>query len=325
MSVKLQDLILYGSAVMPEDDATLAIGGAIDKTRRVVFADVAGLLQIISSAAGDTTQNVTVTLRTTGGAIASEQKTLNGTTAVLLTTTGIDRLLKAVKNTSTTGDVAVEAQTAERSGTAQSGAADYLQLDAGASAVDDYYNGMVLRLTGGTGSGQIRRVIDYVAATKRAYVSRDFTPVPDATTTFRAAKGMLFDKAPTECLEVRRPCYGAAADYVGSTRTHYEKLFYANESATDLTAALVKEVADPSAVVAFALEAALGGSTTNGSGNSRLVAPGALTFDSADKNVANGGVLTAAATQALWIAFTRASGDAALKTTFTLSLEGQTT
>ena len=70
------------------------------------------------------------------------------------------------------------------SGTAQAGAADTITLAAAASAVDDYYNGMKVRLTGGTGSGQIRTIIDYVGSTKVATVDSNWSVNPDATTTY---------------------------------------------------------------------------------------------------------------------------------------------
>jgi hypothetical protein len=54
------------------------------------------------------------------------------------------------------------------SGTAQAGAATTLTLRAGASAVNDAYNGMTARLTGGAGSVQERRISDYVGASKVA-------------------------------------------------------------------------------------------------------------------------------------------------------------
>lgn len=47
-------------------------------------------------------------------------------------------------------------------GTLQSGGTTTVRLAAGASAVDDVYNGMTLRSTGGTGSGQERKIVDYV-------------------------------------------------------------------------------------------------------------------------------------------------------------------
>lgn len=54
------------------------------------------------------------------------------------------------------------------SGNAQAGSANTLTLRAGASAVDDAFNGMTARLTDGT--GRERRISDYVGATKVATV-----------------------------------------------------------------------------------------------------------------------------------------------------------
>jgi hypothetical protein len=67
-----------------------------------------------------------------------------------------------------------------RSGTAQAGAAGSITLDAGASAVNDFYDGMVF-ITGGTGAGQSRAITDYVGATKVATVSPNWVTTPDAT------------------------------------------------------------------------------------------------------------------------------------------------
>jgi hypothetical protein len=71
----------------------------------------------------------------------------------------------------------------KNSGTAQAGSASTITLAAGASAVNDFYNGMTVRLTGGTGSGQERKITDYVGATKVATISPDWT-APDATSTY---------------------------------------------------------------------------------------------------------------------------------------------
>lgn len=71
-----------------------------------------------------------------------------------------------------------------QSGTAQAGAASAITLATGASDTDDYYNGMQVRLDGGTGDGQIRSIIDYVGSTKVATVDSDWDINPDATTTY---------------------------------------------------------------------------------------------------------------------------------------------
>lgn len=69
------------------------------------------------------------------------------------------------------------------SGTAQAGAATTITLDTGASTEDDFYVGMYVRTTGGTGPGQARKIIDYVGSTRVATVE-GWTTTPDATTTF---------------------------------------------------------------------------------------------------------------------------------------------
>ena len=79
-----------------------------------------------------------------------------------------------------------------RSSTATGGGASTITLDAGASAVDDYYNGCYVRTTGGTGGGgtggadnQARKIIDYVGSTKVATVGRPWEVQPvGASTTF---------------------------------------------------------------------------------------------------------------------------------------------
>lgn len=71
-----------------------------------------------------------------------------------------------------------------RSNTAQAGASATITLDASASATDDIYNDNVVYITGGTGAGQIRRITDYVGATKVATVKPNWTTAPDNTSTF---------------------------------------------------------------------------------------------------------------------------------------------
>lgn len=73
---------------------------------------------------------------------------------------------------------------ATHAGTATAGAASTITLAAGASAVDDTYNGLIIRTTGGTGTGQRRLIYDYVGATKVATVSYPWATAPDATTTY---------------------------------------------------------------------------------------------------------------------------------------------
>jgi hypothetical protein len=73
---------------------------------------------------------------------------------------------------------------ATRTGTAQAGASGSITLDTAASAVDDYYNGMVLRTDGGTGAGQARVVTDYNGTSKLATVLPAWETTPSTDTTY---------------------------------------------------------------------------------------------------------------------------------------------
>jgi hypothetical protein len=80
-----------------------------------------------------------------------------------------------------------------RSATAAAGAASAVTLDSAAVNLDDYYNGCVIKTTGGTGGGggagardnQARVIIDYAGTTRVATVSPAWEVMPDATTTFQ--------------------------------------------------------------------------------------------------------------------------------------------
>jgi len=74
-------------------------------------------------------------------------------------------------------------ETQLRTGTAQAGASTTITLDAGASALDDFYNYAIIAITGGTGVSQSRIIEDYVGSTKVATVAAWVTD-PDNTSTF---------------------------------------------------------------------------------------------------------------------------------------------
>jgi len=69
-------------------------------------------------------------------------------------------------------------------GTAQAGASTTITLKSSSSSTDDYYNGLYITITGGTGSGQIRIIEDYVGSTKVATVDRAWTTTPNNTSTY---------------------------------------------------------------------------------------------------------------------------------------------
>jgi len=88
---------------------------------------------------------------------------------------------------STVGEVSYANIT--RSGTAQAGGASTITLDAAASAVDEYYQGDIVYITGGTGASQSRQISSYVGATKIATVEPAWGTAPDVTSTFKLIAG----------------------------------------------------------------------------------------------------------------------------------------
>ena len=67
-------------------------------------------------------------------------------------------------------------------GTAQAGSTTTITLASSESPVDDYFNGVLIEITGGTGEGQISLITDYVGATKIATAT--FATAPDSTSTY---------------------------------------------------------------------------------------------------------------------------------------------
>lgn len=76
------------------------------------------------------------------------------------------------------------------SGTAQAGAAGTITFPSGAAAIDDVYNGCIVKTTGGTGGGgtggannQARVIKNYVGSTRVATIEPNWEVAPDTTTT----------------------------------------------------------------------------------------------------------------------------------------------
>jgi hypothetical protein len=114
VSVVSTDLVLYHAANQSDVDGA-TVGGAIDALRRPDFTQLASnaALEVVSSAAGDTTQTVTVRARNAAGSIVSQTVTLNGTTAVQLATLGtVERVLKCEMSATATGTVTLRVTSA---------------------------------------------------------------------------------------------------------------------------------------------------------------------------------------------------------------------
>lgn len=71
-----------------------------------------------------------------------------------------------------------------RANSATAGAATTITLDAAASAVDDFYNGCLIKIVAGTGVGQRRWITDYVGSTKVATIDTAWATNPDNTSKF---------------------------------------------------------------------------------------------------------------------------------------------
>lgn len=94
------------------------------------------------------------------------------------TASKMDSLLRACGLAATT-------TAADITGTAQAGSAGSITLASGSSSTNDYYNGMVISLTSGTGSGSKGIITDYVGSTKVATVQKSTAAfTPDGTSAY---------------------------------------------------------------------------------------------------------------------------------------------
>ena len=282
--------------------------------------------------------------------------TLTGTTVIANTFGGqsFQRLLAAVitggaiaglsnpGGTAAVGDVAIMAHTRAIAGhTCQVGSANTsgvtpplmkLQSGDGATIGALAYAGLglVIRITGGTGSGQLRMIASQYASgaygADMVAVNRDWGTVPDATSTYDIAYGMLFDILPNPVVAITRCFATAAADVPGgSSRTFYEKIFAVNtNTVTALTTAAIEVLSEapslPSgALLDLALCKALNDTQTSAN---RQTLPtngdsSALTFvtqPSAISVIASPGSLPngndAAVAQGMWLRLTLPAGTA---------------
>jgi hypothetical protein len=106
-------------------------------------------------------------------------------------------------------------------------------------------------------------------------------------------------------------------------KDYYQKFFWKNTNGTlALTVAQVVENADPSAVVTHGLGAGLDDVLTSAN---RVTAPAGVTFANTAALVPNSQNLSSGSAIGVWLHLTLAAGNAALKTTYTSEIDGQTT
>jgi hypothetical protein len=346
MSVKPTELRAYGSASMSDGEGTTQ-GGAVSFSTRISFFDITpnGTVNYISSSASDTATTLACTGRDATGVLQTETKTLTGTTAVSGAQT-FERLEKVVMGgTTAVGDTAVVSNTAVVAAhTMQTGAAQStgttpaiakLQASDGASVAA----GEIIRITSGTGSGQIRQIqtvnpgslgADFVS------VDRDWGTLPDATSVYSVYQGFYLPISPNACTQVRRLFPSAAADIAGgSTRIFYEKIFFVNDdTATACTSASIIKQTDPgSGTIDIALFSALNDTATT---VNRQTAPTGITAYTSGaapqtiavpspQNLPSGAAPNSAGAQGVSVRLTLTAGLAPAKGSFTLRAIGSTT
>lgn len=117
------------------------------------------------------------------GDVGGRKITVNAQTGIAGDVTGYCTHI-AVVDTSGENVVYVTTIPNYRTNTAQAGGASTITLDANASAVDDAYNSLSIRILSGTGSGQEKPITDYDGTTKVATVASAWSVNPDNTSVF---------------------------------------------------------------------------------------------------------------------------------------------
>ena len=100
------------------------------------------------------------------------------TSAAAIADAVLDEAMSGHTTQGTLGELlqSMRALTAQAGGTSTQ-----LILDAGASAIDDFYNGCLAKIVAGTGAGQRRWITDYTGSSKIAVVDSAWVTNPDAT------------------------------------------------------------------------------------------------------------------------------------------------
>ncbi len=179
-------------------------------------------------------------------------------------------------------------------GTAQAGAAGTITLASGASADDDFYNGMYVVITNNSPAGvdnQARRVIDYVGSTKVATLDSNWGTNPSSATTYEIqaenkvdvamwAGARVVDVATAGVPHINLAQWlGAAPDALSSGKIPADLKLWLATAPLALISQLVQSQAnqlgataksDVNAEVDGALDTAIPGSPTADSVNERL-------------------------------------------------------
>ncbi len=114
----------------------------------------------------------------------------------------VTRVVTLYRPKLTEGQALQHAQFVKRTGTAQDGTGTTIQLDAGASAIDDIYTNDLLVIVSGTGAGQSRFITAYDGTTKDATVATWGTN-PDNTSVFTIIPGGAIPVSAPSAADIR--------------------------------------------------------------------------------------------------------------------------
>lgn len=267
MPVQQSDIRIFGSAGIPLTDTDTPVGGAMDPTTEMVFANIVSNdnFQIVSSDPTDT-QGFVLTGRDASGAIATEILSLDGQTPVVCEDTLVwSSLLIGAKGGPCIGVVAVESITPVFTG---AGTAMGSQITLTAPPQVDV-SFCVFRITSGTSQGFVGIILAYNTGTGIAVLNQP--PNLDSTSVIRISYGMVFRQVADgdfEVLTVRRPFYNAVAPSPASTaKSILEKVFvYNSNNVLTLNNVFLQQTLQSNVNISIGVDAALS-ATTAAAGN----------------------------------------------------------
>ena len=131
-------------------------------------------LQVAANAVnGNVTGSVGSVTGNVGGSVGSVTGNVGGS---------VGSVVGAVGSVTAAVSLSAADSPAINSGTATAGSTNTITLPGGASAVDQLYRGETIKITGGTGAGQTRAILDYTS--KVVTVDRNWTTTPDSTSVY---------------------------------------------------------------------------------------------------------------------------------------------
>jgi len=174
-------ITIDGGAVADCTNAPTRIGSSAFYTITLTAAELAGEnIWVHIADSGAAARDVALHIRTSVevGKIVANAAQMSNTTALACTGVGSGHGISAVGGATGLDIDGVLGQHVMRFNTATAGGASTITLDASASSTNDYYNGALIMLVGGTGAGQARTITDYVGSTLVASVNKSWATNP---------------------------------------------------------------------------------------------------------------------------------------------------